>query len=285
MGESSAIAWTDHTFSPWWGCTRVSPGCERCYAERLATVRRKLPVWGVDAPRKEMSEAYWRAPFKWNRKAEAAGVRARVFCASMADVFETVPERNVHARVVMARVRSRLFPMIQATPWLDWLLLTKRPQNVESIAPGAWALDGWPPNVWLGVTVEDNDRRSRIDTLREIPAAVRFISYEPAVEGVDFRDHLEGIDWLIVGGESGAGARIFDIEWARQAIAAARTQGAAPFMKQLGSDPHDSRRTLIGGWSPGDPEPDTRVHAKGKGDDPSEWPEDLRVQEFPCPRS
>jgi protein gp37 len=197
MGENSAIAWTDHTFNPWWGCARVSPGCEHCYAETLATVRRKLDVWGVDAERKPMSDAYWREPLKWNRKAEAEGARRRVFCASMADVFETPPERNVQARKVQEGARARLWPLIESTPWLDWLLLTKRPENVAKIAPWrALIAEGryddrpeWPRNVWIGTTVEDQKRaEQRIPWLVEIPAAVRFVSVEPQIEPVDLEN-------------------------------------------------------------------------------------------------
>ncbi len=197
MGEHSEISWTHATFNPWWGCTRVSPGCENCYAEVLATVRRKLPVWGVDAERKPMSEAYWRQPIIWNRKAAEAGERRRVFCASMADVFETPPERNVQAWRVLNEARARLWPLIESTPWLDWLLLTKRPQNVRVLAPwralkAEGVYDGrpaWPANVWLGTTAEDQTRADeRIPWLIEIPARVRFVSVEPQLGPVDLEN-------------------------------------------------------------------------------------------------
>lgn len=271
MGADTLISWADDTFNPWWGCTRVSPGCTNCYAERLATVRRKLPVWGVDAERKPMSAAHWRLPEKWNREAEAAGQRRRVFCASMADVFELLPERNVHASVVVAEARTRLWALIERTPWLDWLLLTKRPENVRQLVP--WG-SAWPRNVWLGTTVEDNVRRERLNVLREIPARVRFCSYEPAVEGVNFNlGWLKGIHWLIIGGESGPGARPFDVSWARFAIRAALDQGTIPFVKQLGARPL---------WGPFDsPQLATARSVDGKWGTPSEWPEDLRVQGWP----
>lgn len=292
MGENSAIAWTDHTFNAWWGCTRVSPGCTNCYAETLATTRFQLRVWGVDANRKAMSENYWREPVKWNKRAAAAQAlnpdahRPRVFCSSMADVFELLPERNVDAANVQRKARDRLWKLIEATPALDWLLLTKRPENVDALVPWGHgtAKPVWPRNVWLGCTVEDEERTARIDILRDIPARMRFISFEPALERVDFAGKLQGIGWLIIGGESGSNARPFDVMWAREALDAARAQDVAPFVKQLGQNPHDSRRSMVGGWSPGDPEPDTRlVLASKKGVEISEWPEDLRVQEFPPP--
>ena len=268
MGEVSAIAWTDATFNPWWGCTRVSPGCENCYAETLATVRRKLPVWGVDAERKPMSEAYWRDPVKWNRKAGEGPERRRVFCASMADVFEMPPERNAQAWGVQTVARERLWKLIEATPNLDWLLLTKRPQNVRGLVP--WT-HGWPANVWLGTTTEDQKRYDeRWPILAEIPAAIHFISHEPALGPLEIRHH-EGArpDWVITGGESGHGARFYDLGWARRVVEQCREYGIAPFVKQLGADPIDG----TAGCS-------VRLRDR-KGGDPSEWPEELRVQEFP----
>jgi len=273
MGKDSAIAWTDHTFNPWWGCARVSPGCEHCYAEQLATVRRKLPVWGVDAERKPMSEAYWREPLKWNREAKQTGVRRRVFCASMADVFEILPERNVQGCAAQDAARARLWALIEATPHLDWLLLTKRPGNVEELVP--WGRErSWPANVWLGVTAEDQRRAdARIPILLSIPARVRFVSHEPALESVRFPPC--GLDWIITGGESGPGARPYDRAWARAIIEHGANYGTAVFVKQMGSNPHDSAFRV-------DPEPETRLLLRDrKGGDPSEWPPELRVQQWP----
>ncbi len=288
MGEVSKIAWTDATFNPWWGCTRVSPGCEHCYAEQLATVRRRLPVWGVDADRKAMSAAYWRAPVKWDRDAARDGVRRRVFCASMADVFEILPDRNVAGWKVQGEARSRLWDLIAATPNLDWLLLTKRPENIDRLAP--WDGSGsriesivtrppWPTNVWLGVTAEDRRRAAeRLPILLDIPARVRFVSHEPGLEAVDFRPWLSGgVHWVITGGESGPGARPYSIDWARHVVNTCRMFGAAPFVKQLGRHPFDERgqqmhrRDMVHGTIT-DP----------KGGDPDEWPADLRVRDCPA---
>ncbi len=260
MGEVSGIAWTDATFNPWWGCTRVSPGCEHCYAETLATVRRKLDVWGVDAQRKPMSEAYWRDPVKWNRKAQAEGIRRRVFCASMADVFEIPPERNVQAHQVQNAARARLWKLIEETPWLDWLLLTKRPQHVEDCVP--WPRGEWPANIWLGTTTEDQKRYDeRWPILSKIPACVRFISHEPALGPLTLTGDILP-DWVITGGESGSGARFYDHAWAESVIEQCRRYGTVPFVKQLGAN---------ASLPLNDP----------KGGDPSEWPAHLRVQEFP----
>lgn len=276
MGEASKIAWTDATFNTWWGCSRVSPGCENCYAEtfsaRVGHGKRLPTIWGVDGERKAMSDEYWKGPLKWNRAAEKAGVRKRVFCSSMADVFEILPERNTQGRAAQDAARARLWPLIAATPHLDWLLLTKRPENVAALAPWGHV---WPTNVWLGVTAEDQRRaEERIPFLLSIPARVRFVSAEPLLESIDMSRlglvkpaNPEGVHWVIVGGESGHGARAFNTGWARRVAHACRREGTALFVKQLGSNPHDGTTRL--------------VLRDSKGGDPIEWPEDLRVQEWP----
>lgn len=281
MGEVSGIAWTDATFNPWWGCTRVSPGCEHCYAETLATVRRKLPVWGVDAQRKPMSEAYWREPAKWDRKAGKDRVRRRVFCASMADVFELPPDRNEQAHAVLDAARGRLWTLIEQTPNLDWLLLTKRPQNVDDLQP--WGTD-WPRNVWLGVTAEDQKRADeRVPILMKLRARTKFVSHEPALERVDLSRWLgpNGIHWVITGGESGAKARPYYLNWAADIIAQCRKAGVAPFVKQLGANAFLEGEGLLDDDDPGAIDI-VRVKTNDpKGGDVSEWHPQLRVQEFP----
>src|SRR6185503_17179454 len=152
MARDSKIEWTHHTFNPWWGCTKVSPGCKHCYAETWAK-RVGKALWGPKAPRREPSDAYWRQPLAWNADALRRGRRARVFCASMADVFED--RRDLDAS------RERLWQLIAESPKLDWLLLTKRPQNVSRLAPYG---ESWPDNVWLGATAENQkwlDKRMR----------------------------------------------------------------------------------------------------------------------------
>ena len=214
MGADSKIEWTHHTFNPWWGCERVSPGCQHCYAESLAK-RYGHKVWGKQSPRRFFGENHWNEPLRWNRDAQAAGERRRVFCASMADVFEE-RENLIHERL-------RLWDLIEATPWLDWLLLTKRPQNVLLLSPIRWDRFGWPDNVWIGTTVEDQQRADeRVPILCAIPARVRFLSCEPLIGPVNLQVGWLSptfpalhVDWVIVGGESGPGARPMDPEWAR----------------------------------------------------------------------
>lgn len=196
MAENSAIEWTDHTFNPWIGCTKVSAGCDNCYAETLAT-RRLGVAWGPHAERRRTAESTWRQPLAWNRKAERTGQRYRVFCASLADVFDNqVPDSWL----------EDLWRLIIDTPHLDWLLLTKRPQLIrrrlrealavaESYGPQWQAVIDWvcrwlagdpPPNVWLGTTVENQaEADRRIPHLLAVPAVVRFLSCEPLLGPVN----------------------------------------------------------------------------------------------------
>ena len=263
MAEGTKIEWADHTFNPWIGCTKVSPACDNCYAEDWAK-RFKGPAWGKE--RRRTSAANWKQPLKWNR--EAAAFRAQhgrapmVFCASLADVFDNqVPDEW----------RRDLWELIQATPNLIWLLLTKRPQNIAKMLPqwyfqgqqeSCWGPEGWP-HVWLGTTVENQaEADRRIPHLLRVPAAKRFLSCEPLLGPVDLRDictghhfisalngsawhegpglnkfernHTGQIDWVIAGGESGRAARPSHPDWFR----ALRDQCAAagvPFLfKQWG---------------------------------------------------
>jgi protein gp37 len=296
MGALTSIEWCDRTFNPWIGCAKVSPGCAHCYAEEATPVRvarsRGLELWGVDAARRPASESTWKQPLAWNRAAAAAGTRARVFCASLADVFEDREDLDVH--------RARLLTLIDATPHLDWLLLTKRPERVtlallrllggdDRMTPpglrattiaGRWLRGDPPANVWLGTTVEDKLRAAqRIGALERIPARVRFLSCEPLLEDVaDVVRAARGIHWVIVGGESGSRARTFDVAWARGLVASARAIGAAPFVKQLGAAPVEALppRNGIAFASP-----PRLLLADRKGGDLDEWPLDLRVREFP----
>ena len=143
MAKNSRIEWTTHTFNPWWGCVKLSPACKHCYAESWAR-RVGKSVWGTKAPRRFFGDKHWSEPLKWNNEAAHAGIRARVFCASMADVFEDRDELDVW--------RERLWRLIAETPALDWLLLTKRPDLVSKKTP--WGKN-WPSNIWLGTTVEN----------------------------------------------------------------------------------------------------------------------------------
>lgn len=220
MSENSNISWTRHTFNPWIGCARKSEGCRNCYAERQAE-HRGWAKWGINTPRYLTADSTWKEPLRWNRKAQAAGERHRVFCASLADVFDAHPD--------VVDARARLWRLIDKTPHLDWLLLTKRPENIVGMLPDDWG-DG-RHNVWLGTTVEDMRVVNRIDILRTIPAAVRFISYEPAIGPLD-EANLTGIDWLICGGESGPGYRPMDENWARSMRDRCARENIAFFFKQ-----------------------------------------------------
>lgn len=244
--KNSTIEWTDATFNPWHGCVKVSPGCVNCYAESLDR-RFGRAVWGPakTTPRMEMSDKYWAQPERWNAAAEKSGQRLRVFCASMADVFED------HPGVVDAR--ARLCSLIERTPMLDWQLLTKRPENITRMVPAAW-LDTPPANVWYGTSVENQEYADkRIPELLKVPARVRFLSCEPLLGPVDLSEWMvfEGqyekaewmlakwrssqpIDWVICGGESGHGARPMHPDWAGFLRDQCEAAGVAYFFKQWG---------------------------------------------------
>ena len=207
MAKNSQIEWTHHTFNPWWGCKKVSPACDNCYAELWAK-RMGHRLWGTDSPRRFFGDAHWREPLRWNEEARVSGSRQRVFCASMADVFERRADLNAQ--------RDRLWELIDNTLHLDWLLLTKRPQNVARIAP--WG-SSWPANVWLGTSVENQTlAEKRLPFLLKNPAAIRFLSCEPLLGPLDLRQWFRrndcySIDWIIAGGESGSASRPMHPDW------------------------------------------------------------------------
>jgi len=180
-----------------------------------------LRVWGADAPRKRTSANYWLQPARWCRVEEPQKTRARVFCGSLCDVMED--------RRDLDPIRSDLWRLIDATRQLDWLLLTKRPENYPRLLPDDWG--GGRPNVWLGTTIEDGQACARGDALRAVPAIVRFISYEPALGPLDGLD-LDGLDWIIYGGESGPRRRPEDKDWARSMRDRCRAAAVAFFHKQ-----------------------------------------------------
>jgi protein gp37 len=228
MAKNSPIEWTHHTFNPWWGCSKVSPACDNCYADTWAKRMGHL-LWGPKAPRRYFSDHHWKEPLAWNADAVAAKHRARVFCASMADVFEKRPELDSH--------RTRLWKLISETPALDWLLLTKRPQNVGAMIP--WGKE-WPANVWLGSTIENQEcAEKRLPFLLSHPAAVRFLSCEPLLGPLNLkswfaRNDLHRIDWVIAGGESGHGARPMHPDWASRLLSDCK-EARVPFhFKQWG---------------------------------------------------
>jgi protein gp37 len=348
--ENSQIQWTDHTFNPWLGCQKVSDGCKFCYAEELMDHRYQKAKWGPEGQRIKTSESYWKQPIKWDRQAKSAGVRKKVFCASLADVFEDKPDQPE-----MDQWRCDLFNLIEKTPNLDWLLLTKRPENVQKLLSriardpedsdtSLWALY-WPlPNVWIGTSVENQEQADkRIPELLKIPAKVRFLSCEPLLEGVDlskwignyfcsdcgyrgfetgpydnFSDDPEDeaptcpecgqdiwyftqtelhgaledyernpIHWVIAGGESGKNARPFHLTWAESLLKQCQDADVAFFMKQLGSLPVTDFQSLarLQGDFIGEEIQDSELFKlllkNKKGGDISEFPLDLRIQEFP----
>lgn len=252
MGRDSKIEWTTHTFNPWRGCTKVSPGCTNCYAESLSKrFNGTLGIWGDKGTRVVAAESYWQQPRKWDRAAKESGERHRVFCASLADVFEDRPE--------LIAPRVRLFHLITETPSLDWLLLTKRPENVRRFYGGDGVSRSWsesmPPNAWIGTSVENQATADeRIPHLLAIPATVRFLSMEPLLGPVDLgcayavppyctwcsgheplcKGRLDGIDWVIVGGESGPGARPMHPWWAKSIQERCHVAGVPFFFKQWG---------------------------------------------------
>ena len=274
MGEASKIEWTHHTFNPWWGCVRVSPGCENCYAEAFAK-RTGNKVWGVQAPRRFFGDKHWAEPLKWAEKAAKAGEKHRVFCASMADVFED--------RDSIREEREKLWRTIEVThKHLDWLLLTKRPENIRR-----FGIVSLLEKCWVGTTAEDQKRADeRIPILLETPAAVRFVSAEPLLSTIDFTlrgiegwdedwkyDTLAGkewasarddsepasarIDWVIVGSESGPGARAMQTEWARSIVDQCVAAGVSVFVKQIVNT------------------------SDRKGGNPAHWPSGNWPREFP----
>ena len=277
MGTNSKIEWCDHTFNPWIGCQKVSAGCRFCYAERdMGRKPRWANCWGPaeTTERLKTNDAYWKQPLGWQREAEAAGKPALVFCASLADVFEDNPQVNVW--------RIELFEdLVLNTPWLKWLILTKRPRRAaEFFRNRPSLLSG---NIWLGTSVEDQQRADeRIPLLLDTPAAARFVSVEPMLGPVDFDfdsdvchcgeyvshhwenhavvpmtdSYLCSLDWVIIGCESGPRRRPMQIEWALDLVRQCKVAGVPVFVKQLDIDGRVSK-------------------------DPDEWPEELRVREYP----
>lgn len=272
MSDTTAIEWCDSTFNPWIGCTRVSPACDDCYAARSTPARTLGVQWGAGQPRHRTALATWRKPLQWNDSARCfrecrecgwRGVakldaprgwlqcgnclksdtlkpaRRRVFCASLADVFDTEVPRDW---------RTDLFATINATPQLHWLLLTKRIGNVTPILR-SYDLQAMPPNVWLGITVVDHDEAARdVPKLLAVPAAVRFLSCEPLLGPIDISGYLgpmavshlghnltvPGIDWVIAGGESGTKARLMHPNWARSLRNQCQAAGVPFLFKQWG---------------------------------------------------
>lgn len=275
MGESSSIEWTDHTFNPWWGCVKVHQGCKNCYAETWDK-RHGGHHWGARNPRRFIHQG-WNDIIKWNAKAEASGTRVRVFCASMADLFEDfdgpvldqqdkrveIPEAlhsyqtlrcdGVHIHWDLKSLRRRAFDMMDRLTSIDWLILTKRPENVPAMVPSAWLID-WPKHVKIGVSPCDQETLvSHAPAILELAnvGVDLFLSCEPLIGPIDFSIpkaiELEGsmvpaipiniltlISWVIAGGESGHHARPMNPEWARSIRDQCARDHVPFFFKQWG---------------------------------------------------
>lgn len=203
----SKIEWTDHTWNPWEGCTKVSPGCLHCYAEHNCVKRWGRVEWGPGGKRRRVLST-WNEPYKWHREALKTGKKARVFCASLADIFDDHPS-------IQPEWRAHVWKVIRETPCLDWLLLTKRPENFAKFLPDDWG-EGYP-NVCLMVTVENQEyAERRIPTLLQTPARRRGLSVEPLIGPVYLSPWIDQIDWVIAGGESHTGARPMNPNWVRE---------------------------------------------------------------------
>ena len=294
MAQETHISWTKSTWNPWIGCSKVSAGCQYCYAEALMDKRYGRVQWGPSGTRSKTSLSNWRDPVRWNRKAARSGEEWRVFCASLADIFEdwrdqvadhkgqplfrcTLCDSEELCRVCMIctgnnvvpltldHLRKDLFRLVENTPHLTWLLLTKRPENVRSMIP-SWWWDKPQHNVWYGTSTEDQENlEKRLPELARIPATRRFLSVEPMLGPLEFASArgIESVSWAIFGGESaqgGAAARRCEPGWIEDGIAQCRKLDIAPFVKQLGSN--------CG-----------LVLEESHGANPAEWPEALRVQE------
>lgn len=224
MGETTRIEWADHTFNPWIGCTKVSPACDHCYAAELMDTRYGRAKWGAGEARVRTAPSNWLQPRKWNRIAERDGTRPFVFCASLADVFDNE---------VAPQWRTDLFAVIEETPNLVWLLLTKRIGNVLGMVEGAL-----PRNVAIGATLPnqyeyDRDRMKLWQVRQMLSPLFTFGSFEPLLGPVILDQHAP--DWIIVGGESGKSARPMELEWARQLRWQATAFNRVFNFKQVGS--------------------------------------------------
>jgi protein gp37 len=237
LGKKTAISWTGHTFNPWWGCTKVSPGCDNCYAETFShrpihiltpgSEPGPLDVWGKDKPRRTFDDRHWNEPLRWEREAIKEGKNALVFCASMADVMDDEAPEGA---------RERLWQLIDRTPHLTWQLLTKRPHRFNVYLPREFKHG----NVWLMTTAENQKfydlRWPLLQDAADRRGLIAGISYEPALGPLSLSATLALPDWVIYGGESGPGRRAFlqEVDWAAKLAAECEALGVKFFMKQLG---------------------------------------------------
>jgi len=301
-------------FNPWSGCSKVAPGCKFCYAEQNMSVKLQGVKWGPNGTRKRSSDSYWNQPIKWDKKAKADGKRTRVFCASLADVFEEwsghiidhkgkLLWRDKNGRyadaersgfhpyevATMSHLRTDLFNLIDKTPNLDWLLLTKRPQNIRKMWPShgigdfhdkdeICTVSYYRDNCWVGCSVSEQETfDDNVDALLSCDdlGSVLFLSYEPCLGECDLTPFLEvetqATKWVIVGAESPQGgneARMCKMKWVRDSIKQCKEFGVPCFVKQLGPKPIDENECFV-------------IMGDSHGGDMDLWPEDIRVREFP----
>lgn len=275
MAENSKIEWTNHTFNPWWGCTKVGPGCDHCYAETFDK-RVGGAHWGPGAERRLIKD--WSGPRKWNAAALREDRRVWVFCASMADVFDNE---------VPAEWRARLWDLVRECRQLNWQFVTKRIGNATKMLPHDWEKNF--SHCGLLITVVNQDEADRdIPKLLTTPARWRGLSVEPMLApvtpwthhifnrakrilGTQDDDAVPGLDWVIVGGESGHHARPFYLQWALDLVRLCKVSDVPVFVKQLGDQPWSSTSAIT----------DLPLQVSKKGKDMDEWPPALRVRQMP----
>ena len=235
MGKETNISWTTHTFNPVWGCTEVSPGCDNCYA-RVLDARWGEPHWGKGVARREFGDKHWAEPLKWDKDAAREGVKAKVFCASMADVMDDDWTDGV---------RERLWELIDNTPNLIWQLLTKRPHRYHRYLPAAFK----HRNVWLGTSAEDQHyydiRWPILAEMRSATGLTTFISYEPALGPLSIKEFPGVPDWIIAGGESGPKRRSMKTEWFTNLKQECEDNGVSFWLKQMSARTPEEGAALI----------------------------------------
>ena len=245
MSDATIIAWTEHTWNPWRGCTKISPGCAHCY---MFTAQER---WGRD-PSVVVRTSTWRDPIRWEFDAHIHNRRARVFTCSWSDWFHEDADPW----------RDEAWAIVRSCPHLDFQILTKRHERIAEHLPADWGPGGYA-NVWLGVSIENDRFTHRADTLRRIPAVVRFLSAEPLLGPLPSLD-LTGIDWLIVGGESGPGYRPMHLDWVRALQARATMHRTAFFFKQSAAPRTEMGIELDGRIVRNYPTPRTTTHQTGR---------------------
>jgi protein gp37 len=286
MGKDTKIAEFDHTFNPWWGCAKIAIGCQNCYAKAFAH-RLRWEVWGKNKCRRFFGPNHWAAPIRWNRNAGKSDRSCYVLCGSMCDVFE-IHSQQSYEQVFQRPEREKLWALIDQTPQLTWMLLTKRPENIETLLPHQWRRENngkIPANVWFGYSASNqadfDTGWPTMESFGYFSYAKLFLSLEPLLgyinldswltDEVDCGDEhnfergTKGIDWVRIGGETGRGARRMALDWVTYVLQKCERDGTPAYLSQLGTI-----QARILGLS------DT------KGAKVNEWPAQLRVQQLPC---